>query len=124
MFGVIGALSYNRTQRINYIERNDYELSPIPVFTYSDTVARDNVLAGALLNMGYRINSNHKITFRNTFNVNSEDATINRFGDNKINEQFIKATSAQFTSNTLMVNQLSGSMYLQKKNQATMDRCV
>ncbi len=50
VFGVIGAISYNRTQRINYIERNDYELSPIPVFTYSDTVARDNVLAGALLN--------------------------------------------------------------------------
>jgi len=115
VFGVIGALSYNRTQRINYIERNDYELSPIPVFTYSDTVARDNVLAGALLNMGYRINSNHKITFRNTFNVNSEDATINRFGDNKINEQFIKATSAQFTSNTLMVNQLSGEHLFTKR---------
>ncbi|HQW45928.1 MAG: carboxypeptidase-like regulatory domain-containing protein [Bacteroidetes bacterium] len=115
VFGVIGALSYNRTQRINYIERNDYELSPIPVFTYSDTVARDNVLAGALLNMGYRINSNHKITFRNTFNVNSEDATINRFGDNKINEQFIKATSAQFTSNTLMVNQLSGEHVFTKR---------
>lgn len=115
VFGVIGALSYNRTQRINYIERNDYELSPLPVFTYSDTVARDNVLAGALLNMGYRINSNHKITFRNTFNVNSEDATINRFGDNKINEQFIKATSAQFTSNTLMVNQLSGEHVFTKR---------
>lgn len=115
VFGVIGAISYNRTQRINYIERNDYELSPIPVFTYSDTVARDNVLAGALLNMGYRINSNHKITFRNTFNVNSEDATINRFGDNKINEQFIKATSAQFTSNTLMVNQLSGEHVFTKR---------
>lgn len=115
VFGLIGAISYNRTQRINYIERNDYELSPVPVFTYSDTVARDNVLAGALLNMGYRINSNHKITFRNTFNVNSEDATINRFGDNKINEQFIKATSAQFTSNTLMVNQLSGEHVFTKR---------
>ncbi|MBK6818558.1 MAG: carboxypeptidase-like regulatory domain-containing protein [Bacteroidetes bacterium] len=115
VFGVIGALSYNRTQRINYIERNDYELSPIPVFTYSDTVARDNVLAGALLNMGYRINSNHKITFRNTFNVNSEDATINRFGDNKINEHFIKATSAQFACNTLMVNQLSGEHVFTKR---------
>ncbi len=68
-----------------------------------------------LYSMGYRINSNHKITFRNTFNVNSEDATINRFGDNKINEQFIKATSAQFTSNTLMVNQLSGEHVFTKR---------
>lgn len=114
-FGVIGALSYNRTQRINYIDRNDFELDPKPVFTFTDTVARDNILAGALLNLGYRINSNHKITLRNTFNINSEDATINRFGDNKINEQYIRATSAQFTSNTLLVNQLSGEHIVSKR---------
>lgn len=114
-FGVIGALTYNRAQRLNYIERNDYELGTASVFTFNDTVARDNILAGALLNLGYRLNSNHKITFRNTFNINSEDATINRFGDNKLNEQFVRATSAQFTSNTLLVNQLSGEHNITKR---------
>lgn len=114
-FGVIGAITYNRSQRINYIERNDFELDKNPVFIFTDTVARDNVLAGALLNLGFRLNSNHKITLRNTFNINSEDATINRFGDNKLNEQYIRATSAQFTSNTLLVNQLSGEHILSKR---------
>ncbi len=114
-FGLIGALTYNRSQRINYIERNDFELDSKPVFTFSDTVARDNVLAGALLNLGYRLNANHKITLRNTYNINSEDATINRFGDNKLTEQLIKASSAQFTSNTLLVNQLSGEHIFGKR---------
>lgn len=114
-FGLIGAISYNRSQRINYIERNDFELDKNPVFIYSDTVARDNILAGALLNLGYKLNSNHKFTFRNTFNINSEDATINRFGNNKLNEQYIRATSAQFTSNTLLVNQLTGEHIISKR---------
>lgn len=116
MVGVTGAISYNRNERINYIERNDFDIDPIPVYSYNDTVARDNVLAGALLNIGFKLNDKHKILFRNTFNINSEDATINRLGDHKNNEQYIRSTSAQFTSNTLMVNQLSGEHLFTKRN--------
>ena len=116
VLGAIAAITYNRSQKLNYIERNDFELDPNPVYTYFDTVSRDNILAGALVNLGYRINSNHKIVFRNSYNINSEDATIKRFGDNKLNEQYIRSSSAQFTSNTLLVNQLSGEHIISKRH--------
>lgn len=117
-FGVIGALSYNRSQRFNYVNRNEYELGNDRTAEYTDTVAKDEVLAGALLNMGYKLNTRTKFAFRNSYNINSEDQTINRFGTSDILSapNLVKATSSQFTSNRLITSQLSGEHLISKKN--------
>ncbi len=114
-FGAIGAVSYNRSQRFNYITRKEFEQDNSLVYDYTDTVAKDEVLAGVLLNMGYKLNGRNKFAFRNGYNINSEDQTINRIGVmNKT--QLVQANSSQFTSNTLVTSQLSGEHVVSKRN--------
>lgn len=113
-FGVIGAITYNRSQRFNEIQRKEYELDQSHIYHYTDSAYRDNVLAGAMLNMGYKINSKNKLTFRSNFNINSEDQTIRRSGTQVVNEQNLKNTALWFSSNTLLTTQLAGEHNISK----------
>lgn len=110
--GVIASLSYNRGQRLQFVERNEFELGDIPTATYKDTVARDNVLLGALFNVGLKVNAKNQIFWRNIFSMNGEDQTVTREGNNEITNQLIRANSATFSSNRLLGSQLSGEHML------------
>lgn len=114
VLGVIAAVSYNRSQRLNIVDRKEFEIGNTPTAYYTDTVARDQVLAGALLNVGLKLQGKHKINFRNMLNANSEDQTITRYGENLINQQLIKANAFYFNSNRLLSSQLSGDHILSK----------
>lgn len=113
-FGVIGAITYNRSNRFNEIKRKEYEFGQSYIYNYTDSTYRDNILAGAMLNVGYKINSKNKLTFRSNLNINSEDQTIRRSGVQIINEQNIQNTALWFSSNTLLTTQLSGEHTISK----------
>ncbi|MBK7763843.1 MAG: TonB-dependent receptor [Bacteroidetes bacterium] len=106
--GLIGAISYNRSQRFNSIQRKEFELDQTFIYDYTDSAYRDNVLAGAMLNIGYKINSKNKITLRTNYNINSEDQTIRRSGIQVVNEQYLRNTALWFSSNTMLTTQLAG----------------
>lgn len=105
--GIVGAVSYNRSFKTNFLTRGDLG-GALKMYDYKDTVYKENVLSGALLNIGFKINDNHKISLKNTFTLNAENQTIIRQGELIENQQFIKSNAAWFTSNQLLANQLQG----------------
>ena len=113
-FGVVGALTYNNSRRLQTIIRNDFNPDLSQLFSYKDSLYKENILWGAMLNFAYKIGDNHKISFKNMYSTNSEDAVIDRTGANYENDQLIHATSMQYTSNNLLSNQLSGDHLISK----------
>ncbi len=113
--GAIAAITYNRSQRFQTVSRKEYELDDAFIYHYTDSVYRDNVLAGAMLNIGYKINTRHKITFRSNYSINSEDQSIRRSGVQVINEQYVQSSSTNFSSNTLWVSQWAGEHTITKQ---------
>lgn len=113
-FGVVGAITYNNNSKLQVINRQDFNPDQSTLYNYSDSTYKENILWGAMLNFAYKIGDNHKISFKNMYSTNSEDALIDRTGSNFENDQYIHATSMQYTSNTLLSNQLSGDHLVSK----------
>lgn len=113
-FGMTGGLTYNYNRRFIDITRRDYNNDSSKLFDYEDATYRENVLWGAMLNFAYKIGENNKITFKNMYSNNSEDAVINRTGENIDADQIIAATAMQYTSNKMLSSQLTGDHLLSK----------
>jgi len=113
-FGVVGAITYNNSRKLQTIHRQDFNPDLSQLFKYDDSVYKENILWGAMLNFAYKIGNNHKIAFKNMYSTNSEDAVIDRTGVNYENDQLNHATSMQYTSNTLLSNQLCGDHLISK----------
>jgi outer membrane receptor for ferrienterochelin and colicin len=113
-FGVIGAISYSNRLRTFDADRNEVN-GTVEAYNFKDTIYRQNVLMGSLLNFGLKLNANHKITLKNSFTINSDDQTILRGGDFKDNEYFVRSGAYWFSSNQLLSNQLNSEHVLGKR---------
>jgi TonB-dependent receptor len=114
-FGGVFSLTYNNANRYNTITRQDYNFSDTnALYKYIDSTYTNSILSGALLNLGYRISENNKIVFKNSFSVNSTDATIIRGGQNIEQAYFVRNYAYDFVSNTLFNSQLSGDHFIKK----------
>jgi TonB-dependent receptor len=113
-FGIVGALTYNYSRKLQTINRQDFNPDKSQLFEFDDKSYRENILWGAMLNFAYKIGENNKISFKNMYSTNSEDAVIERNGKNFENDQINYATSMQYTSNTLLSSQLMGDHLLTK----------
>ncbi len=113
-FGIVGALTYNYSRKLQTINRQDFNPDKSQLFEFDDKSYRENILWGAMLNFAYKIGENNKISFKNMYSTNSEDAVIERYGKNFENDQINYATSMQYTSNTLLSSQLMGDHLLTK----------
>lgn len=111
--GVLGAVSYSRNFRTIAIERNEVN-GTTEAYKFNDTTHRDNVLVGSMLNFGFKINNNNKITFKNSFTINSDDQTVIRSGDFMDNEYYVKGTALWFSNNQLLSNQLNSEHIISK----------
>jgi TonB-dependent receptor len=119
--GTILALTYNNSNKIATIERNKYEdqSNGVPVLqrSYTDKEYTKQVLAGALANFAYTIGANSEITFKNMYNINTEDKVLTREG---VRDLFLepgyriseKSNAMQFTQNQLYTGQFGGEHYL------------
>lgn len=113
-FGIVGAFTYNYSRRLQTINRQDFNPDKTQLFEYDDNTYRENILWGAMLNFSYKLGENNKISFKNMYSMNSEDAVIDRYGKNFENDQINHATSMQYTSNSLLSSQLMGDHLLSK----------
>lgn len=113
-FGIVGALTYNYSRKLQTINRQDFNPDKSQLFEFDDKSYKENILWGAMLNFAYKIGENNKISFKNMYSTNSEDAVIDRYGKNFENDQINHATSMQYTSNTLLSSQLMGDHLLTK----------
>ncbi len=111
-FGAIGALTYNNSYITNLITRNDYDDEVNPLYEYNDGQYRNNVLWGGLVNLSYKITDNNKITFKNSFSVNSADITTMRTGVDYMRAAYIQNEYYDFSSNQLSSSVLGGEHFL------------
>lgn len=110
------AINYNRSNRnlafenrVNTFENGTANTS----FDFKNNKYSQDVLAGALANITYQINSNNTISFKNILNVNTADfATIRTGkdfeGSSAIIGDNIKAYELAFKANTFYTTQLMG----------------
>lgn len=124
-FGVIASVSYNKTNNLIKAVRNSFsdvgtgnpnipsQLDAI----FTDNIYSYQVLAGGLLNLSCKITSNHSISSKNLYSVNSDDRTIVRLGDGALaeaNPTQSKTNVFWFTSNKIASSQLIGDHYFPK----------
>jgi TonB-dependent receptor len=113
--GTIISLNYNQSfkrtefeNRIFNISNNLASLS----FDYFNNKYSQDVLIGALGNVTLQLGNNHKISWKNIFNINTTDYTTKRTGkdfeNDPINGENIRASELAFKANTFFNTQLSG----------------
>ncbi len=121
--GIIASVTYNKTNSFLKASRNTYSDNNDPGrpsqldATFDDQIYSTQILAGGLLNFTCKISSNHSISSKNLYSINSDDRTILRLGEaNKTDPDpnLSKTTAFWFTSNKIASSQLIGDHYFQK----------
>lgn len=116
-WGGVFALNYNKQNRVLNVERNYYELDESPEFLYRDKVFVQNLLLGGLANFTYRTGSS-KISWKNSYNISSNDQTTTREGQDIDSDRSydIRSQELSFVSNKLYNTQLIGEHLLRGSN--------
>lgn len=109
--GVIGALTYNNSPKIEKGQRADYT-NDGRAFQYFDTNFKTNVGLGGLLNFAYKLSKTSRIQLNNTFNVSSDDLTSMRVGTDFEQGRSARAYSYWYSQNKLQSHQLLGEHVL------------
>ncbi len=123
-FGIILAITYNRTNTYNETVRRGYtgnDAASIGVsqmeYDYLDKVYAEQLLAGGLANFSFKLNDNNSLSFKNLYSVNSDNRVIARGGKTnplESNPTILKSNARWFTSNKIYSGQLTGEHYLSK----------
>ena len=112
--GFIASLSNNQTNNYNPIERIDYDngdqsLPSLVTKKFNDKNYTEQVLTAGLVNLSFKFNQNHSITFKNVYSINSTDLVVERYGQENVEDtRFIKADVRWFTSNKIYSGQFNG----------------
>ena len=62
-----------------------------------------------MVNLSFKFNQNHSITFKNVYSINSTDLVVERYGQENVEDtRFIKADVRWFTSNKIYSGQFNG----------------
>ena len=114
-FGGVAAITYNRNVRYVNLKRKDYDSNNKQEIDFNDDRYNDDVLIGGLINLAYKINSNHKISLKNTYNINSQDQMMLRTGSEKIRGNFAnQAYNYNYSQNNLFSTQFGGEHFTSK----------
>ena len=130
--GIISSITYNRTFNYNETTRRNYANSTVagvPSIAETDYLDKNNseqVLAGALVNLSYKLNENNSIGFKNIYSINSDDRLINRTGEigpADTDPILLRSNARWFTSNNIYSGQLNGE-HLLKASKLRIDWLV
>jgi len=131
--GVIGALSYSTSQRVNYSRASGFGgvgggagigdsmgVTQL-ISTYNDTAFHTDVNWGAMLNFSARFGPNHRIFLKNAFNITSDNIFTAGRGF-RTDGEFVpyRRYQYEFTTNQLLTSQLGGDHSL-LKNKVRVD---
>ena len=112
--GTVASLSYSNSLKTIYSSRYDFNGDGTTIFDYDDVAYSNPVTIGALLNLSLLIKNDQKISFKNTFNINSDDRTTLRTGQNIDQLRDFHKNSFEFISSTLLSNQIIGEHLIRK----------
>lgn len=114
--GIVG-LTYNRQYRFVKVRNNGYAFSddvnipPSANFEYTDNRYAQEVLAGAMGNLSFQFNNNHRVSAKALFNINATDYVIDRYGienNGSIPFDSVKGAELGFKQNLFFNSQVSG----------------
>jgi TonB-dependent receptor len=123
-FGILVALTYNRTYNLIQTTRRSYTSSSDPVIPsqieneYFDKAYSNQTLGGAIANFSWKLNENNSISFKNILSVNTDDRVISRTGNTNpldVNPTLINANARWFTGNKIYSGQLQGDHQMKGK---------
>ncbi|MES2727197.1 MAG: TonB-dependent receptor [Bacteroidota bacterium] len=110
--GSIFSMSMQNTPTTQQIVRKDYDNNG-KVYEYNDEQNTINTLNGFLWNISIK-NKSNKISFKNLLNINSNDQTVVRTGEDLINGFMYKSYAMWYTQNILNSHQVNGEHYVKK----------
>ncbi|HUM47132.1 MAG TPA: TonB-dependent receptor [Chitinophagales bacterium] len=111
-FSLVGGATYNSSNKLSNFSRYDFASDGTPQYEYFDSQSKNNVSWGSLVNLAYSLNDNNRITFKNSYTVNTDDIMTVRTGDEFSNVRDIKAYAYNYIENSLLNSQLEGSHFL------------
>jgi TonB-dependent receptor len=115
--GAIYALTYNKSNSYFEAVRNDFlnassdSVDAEQEFELKDKNYVTNVLGGALVNLTFKPNNRNQFTFKNIYNINTENRFVEREGEREkysVIPDVEKSTVMWFTENRLYSGQLGG----------------
>ncbi|MBK8450874.1 MAG: carboxypeptidase-like regulatory domain-containing protein [Saprospiraceae bacterium] len=107
-FGIIGALTYQNTNKIVDYSRSDFNTDKTAIFNYVDHLYKKSFNHGGMLNATYSFSPKHKISFNNLATILGDDQYLEREGHEIEQARLIKAYSMYYTSTSMINNQLTG----------------
>jgi TonB-dependent receptor len=119
--GFIISMSRSKSYRTTPVERNRFNKNMTVEENqfrqqYNDTVYKQEVLTGFMFNAGWKMGTNHKISFKNAYTINTEDQTITREGHDDLldvqNIPLVRNRYFMYQDNRLLSNQLIGDHYI------------
>ncbi len=116
--GFLFSVMNNNSKTFSEITRKTYDDATVPggptslVRNYNDANYQTQVLSAALANVAYKFGSNHTLSLKNIFSVNSTDLVVDRYGQPNVADTFfIDANVRWFTSNRIYSGQLNGDHF-------------
>lgn len=117
MFSAVLGITYSRSFKFAEVERQ----FRLPVTTdnqlldsIQDKIYSSDVLWGAIANFSYKINKNNRISFKNLYNVSTEDQTTRRNRIDIQNQRELRLESYYYIQNNILSSQLAGDHFLPK----------
>ncbi len=104
--GAIISLTYRNSETKNLSERFDYE-GGTTQYDYKDDSYKFSSSVGALANFAY-IKGNHKIAFKNLYNISLDNTYTSRSGVQLVDKDLIRGYAYDLVSKSLLNTQLEG----------------
>lgn len=104
--GAIIALTYRNSETKTIAERMDYE-GGTQQFLFHDDSYKFSSSVGGLANFAY-VSTNHKVAFKNLYNVSLDNSFVSRYGTNYMDQDSIKGYQYDLVSKSLFNTQLEG----------------
>lgn len=111
-FALIGGATYNTSNKLYKFSRYDFATDGTPQYEYYDNYCKNNVSWGTMLNLAYNIDENNRLTFKNSYTVNTDDIMTIRSGNEFSQVRDVQAYAYNYIQNYLLTSQLQGSHYL------------
>jgi TonB-dependent receptor len=112
--GAIISLTYRNGESKNDAERFEYEGSTTQ-YDYKDETYKFSSSMGALANFAW-IKGNHKIAFKNLYNISLDNTYTSRYGTQLVDRDSIRGYAYDLVSKSLLNTQLEGEHKLKWKD--------
>ncbi|HVO75141.1 MAG TPA: TonB-dependent receptor, partial [Ignavibacteriaceae bacterium] len=106
-FGIISSLSYK-----NNFTKNGSKQGLPSIVDVSGIESDHSVLWGALLKLGYKLSDLNKVSFLNSYTINSNDEVFQLNGVDLYRGNDVRKTGLRFVQRSLYNGQISGDSYL------------